>query len=293
MKRIEATMMTKAAFKYGINPHESITAGRLPPMDVLVGSLSFNAYLDIYAGFQVSSPGSRRAVYLKHLTPLFAQPLGEGDVTLPERVMRVNGGREFGCFVYRGLLTCAILDTLLSMPSHTIAAEAIDPDVPNYAASGPIQKRNRGLTLVRASIPWSRETMVNLSNTVHDVTFEDSKPDDEENGLVHRTLKYCRTIATNVYSAGDLIYTICGEFDTISGLRRALDVVGKNGFGSVDIVTDACFGVASPVSILRDRNVRSMSVFGEKSNYGRLGLDLAEAGVSLRISPHRAFAYMP
>jgi hypothetical protein len=285
--------MTRAAFKYGINPHESIAAGRLPPMDVLVGSLSFNAYLDIYVGFQVSSPGSLRAVYLKHLTPLFAQTLGEGDVTLSEGVVRVNGGREFGCFVYRGLLTCAILDTLLLMPSHTIAAEEMAPDVPEYAASGAIQRRNRGLTLVRAGIPWSTETRVNLSTSVHDVTFEDSKPADEEDGLVHRTLKYCRTIATNVYSAGDLVYTVCGEFDTVSGLRRALDVVSKNGFGSVDIVTDACFGVASPVSLLRSHNVRTMSLFGEKSNYGQLGVDLADAGVSLRVSPHRAFAYMP
>lgn len=287
--------MTTNSLKYGQNPHEKAVVAKLPDLRTVgQGSLSANAYLDLYAGYQVSQAASGHAVYIKHLTPLFTHDLRGGDAAFCPALLRMNEGREYGCFVYRGVVTVEIARLLLRIPAHTLAAEGFTPEAADFLAEDGIKQANRGIVLVESDIPHVKESKIKLENDIHRLMLDDVKPvADDINGKVHRILKFCRTVATNIYSGDHLVYTVCGEFDVTAGLERALAVASSNGLVDFDVATDACFGVKSPVSLLREHRVRKLFVFGEKANHSLLTRELGGSGVEVVYCSRRAFAYLP
>lgn len=284
-------------FKYGINPYDnaSLVFGNGLNIEAK-NEISLNAFLDIIVGIMAAKQSGHDIVYTKHAIPIFGFAFNNAN-ELNKKIIRaqyINQDYEFGAFCFRKEISLDTIEAIGEYRFHTIAAKYIKSDAMEYIISESFQEHNRCVTAVQYGdyeklIPNNIYMKIGLGNTSINTSIG-------KNMLPSRFsyLNYIRTIGTIAIDkrSGDLLTSTACELSPTNALKTILnridnDLIDEN---SVEIATDACYGVENPNFIAKNKSISKLVLFGKKNIESKHCKQWNER-IELQIFKDRAFTY--
>ncbi len=301
--------------KYGVNPHQvaQLRSNALSMNTLRNEKISFNALQDILVTGGIASATTQvSAIFVKHKHPL-AIGLGSSSYFAVSRLVdaiRRSPDLEFGAFIVSSELDGKSFDLLRAHRFHTIAATAFDARVVEEIYSSEFQEKNRGVTAVTFDqIPKVEKISYigpNLDILSEEASIQSNEGDIDalaiantrwtsplELALGLRTLANSRTISVVILEDEAISMVRSGFYDGIGALSNTLKECSDAGIdlSRATVLTDGCFGVRHPTSVLASANVGRFVFSGGKANDGELVNELDEAGIAAICTRRRYFYY--
>ena len=276
--------------KYGLNPHRKarLLGGNI---EIVNGNeVSLNSFLDVVKGQRLLSSQNNCSVslaYIKHVEPVWS--CGGGDhIELTSRAkycVSINREVTHGTFVVGGVLDDRMFDVVkeLDLAFHTIAASSFSAPVIEAVSSGEFQALNKGVAMVKTD-SRHRVTMMSIVLGGARIEFDDEDGsidanlvrtvgrnmsdaiDDSELASLGSVLSSIRTTAYACLSEGDLLMSMGGALDSVTGLQQFVHTVTRRGIdlSKAVVATDGCFGIRDPVPTLHRSGVKRFVFCGGK-----------------------------